>query len=122
MPAPYTRAGFFRCAFLHNAPPPYALMLTTDRTRHLAQKYGRQRERIADAIIDRHQASEIALVAWSAHAYLLPLERDAGGITAIHAYPGMAKLDPRDCHFTVAGRNVAFRVSGIGARFESHAA
>ncbi len=105
MPATYTRAGFFRCAFLHDAPRRYAVTLTP------AQAHYHTNQRMLDA--------------WSAvdaHARLLPLERDAGGITALRAYPGMAQSDPHNSSCTVAGRNAAFRVSGIGAGVDSNAA
>ncbi len=90
MPAACARAGVFRCAFLRNAPRRYAVLLTADRTRRLAQKYSRQCAWIADAIIAHHQASAIVLVAWGAvnvHAHQLPLECETVGSTTLHAFP-----------------------------------
>ena len=125
MPAACARAGIFWCAFLHNTSRRYAVMLTPDRTRRLAQKYGRQRERIADTIFAPRQAREVALGAWSAvdvYAHLHPLESDADRATTLYTYPGMAQSEPRNSPFTVAGRNAAFYVSGIGAGVNSNAA
>jgi hypothetical protein len=77
MPAACARAGLIWCAFLHNAPRRDTAILTPRQARRLAQKYGRQRAWITDALIACHQASAIALLAWFAAAAannVLPLD------------------------------------------------
>src|SRR6266545_3599283 len=88
MPAPDWRVEFFRRAFLRHAPRRYAVMLTLDEAQRLGQKYRQRRGLITDTMIDRHLAGAITLAvpaAVDSRAHLLPLDIDAGGITAIHA-------------------------------------
>ena len=89
------RVEFFRHAFLRHAPRRYAVMLALDAAQRLGQKYRGRRGAITDAMIIRHLAGTIALAAPAAvhgHAYVLPLDIDAGGVDAIHALLALAQL------------------------------
>jgi hypothetical protein len=88
---------FFRAAFLRHTPQRHALMLTPAEARRLDQKYDERRGVITDVMIAHHLAGEIALAAPAAvdgRASLLPLDIDAGGLTAIHAL--LAEAHKRD--------------------------
>src|SRR5215211_2819813 len=97
MPPTDWRVEFFRRAFLRHAPRRYAVMLTPDEAWRLGQKYMERRGAITDTMIARHLAGAITLAAPAAvdqRAHLLPLDVDAGGITAIHAL--IAETNRRD--------------------------
>jgi hypothetical protein len=88
MPSPDWRVAFVRRAFLRHAPRRYAVMLTPYQVQRLGQKYMGRRGPITDAMLARHLEGAIALAAPAAinnHAYLLPLDIDAGGIEALQA-------------------------------------
>jgi hypothetical protein len=88
MPTSDWRVEFFRRAFLRHTPQRYAVMLTLSEAKRLDQKYTERRGAITDTMIKGHLSGAITLAAPAAvdgYAHLLPLDIDAGGITAICA-------------------------------------
>jgi hypothetical protein len=94
MSVPRRLHTFYQYAFLRHAPRRYALMLTPAEAQTLGQKYHERRGIITAPLLCQHLAGQVALAAPAAvdgQAYLLPLDVDAGGRTAIHALIAVAQ-------------------------------